>query len=794
MPACDVRRRRRPRDHVSGRILVPAAVFVLGVGCHCWLVQQCKAEPTGNTAGQASNGARTESLGTDDVPEPLVPRRKPTEAEEDRAHALALFSTARALEQRDKPAEALRLYQRALRYDPRSKAAARSVVILADQLGRLDQRDRYLPRAIALESEAVDPIDLVGLVDRTTDEPLRRRAIALLEKIAAARAGKKDKTPSDVALAWTLSETYLAADAFDKAADQVEIVIDAAEHPERFGLKDVEAKEWFGATEYRVFGQYMLRAKRFDRAEALFDEAQRLAPNAVARQYDLARVALGRGKPDDALARLDACLAGGSAELGLAPYDLLAEALEAAGKKDELIPRVAKLVEVSPDNLPAALFLAQTYQKTGEIDKALALFESLVARRPVGEGYRALFAIHRDKEQTDKLAALAGDLVEKVGSVEPIEEEIASLDEPAAEAFFKKALADFPAARPELALLWGQRHMEADEYAKAADAFRLGRDAKKATDEDRAIASYYLAAALAMTDKTDEALAAAREAGKDAKRLPLALAQQAWILFHANRDDEAVLAYDDLIAKYDADHANPGLREVLREARLVLAGLHVAQGDSAKARERLEQVLDEFPDDVSALNDLGYLWADDNAHLERALAMVQKAVEAEPDVAAYRDSLGWALFRLGRLDEALAELERAAAADPTEGELLEHLGVVYDALKRPADAEATWRRAIDAYRKADQPDRADALEKKLPPPDKPAKSDSPLPPTEGGATKDSPLPPAGEGAGVRENFNHGSSKFAFTSHPERSEGSRWPGRFFAPLGMTMSGFGKTWNY
>ena len=41
---------------------------------------------------------------------------------------------------------------------------------------------------------------------------------------------------------------------------------------------------------------------------------------------------------------------------------------------------------------------------------------------------------------------------------------------------------------------------------------------------------------------------------------------------------------------------------------------------------------------------------------------------------AYRDSLGWVLFRLGTLDEAVAELKAAAAADEPDGVILDHLG------------------------------------------------------------------------------------------------------------------------
>ena len=92
------------------------------------------------------------------------------------------------------------------------------------------------------------------------------------------------------------------------------------------------------------------------------------------------------------------------------------------------------------------------------------------------------------------------------------------------------------------------------------------------------------------------------------------------------------------------------------------------------AEEWLEQVLDEFPDDPGAHNDLGYLWADRGVHLQRALRMTRRACQSEPDNVAYRDSYGWALFRVGKYDEAVAQLRKAAAVDEPDGVILDHLG------------------------------------------------------------------------------------------------------------------------
>jgi tetratricopeptide (TPR) repeat protein len=93
------------------------------------------------------------------------------------------------------------------------------------------------------------------------------------------------------------------------------------------------------------------------------------------------------------------------------------------------------------------------------------------------------------------------------------------------------------------------------------------------------------------------------------------------------------------------------------------------------------------------------LWAEQGEHRQRALGMTQFAVAAEPENIAYRDSLGWAYFQLGRYDEAVAELEKAAAEDDPDGVILDHLADAYHKQGQNDKALATWQRAAEAFEK-----------------------------------------------------------------------------------------------
>jgi tetratricopeptide (TPR) repeat protein len=125
-----------------------------------------------------------------------------------------------------------------------------------------------------------------------------------------------------------------------------------------------------------------------------------------------------------------------------------------------------------------------------------------------------------------------------------------------------------------------------------------------------------------------------------------------------------------------------------------LAVVRERQGNVATAETAVRDVLRREPDNPSALNFLGYMWADHSLHLDEAVELVQRALTAEPDNGAYLDSLGWAYFRLGRLDEARPLLERAVALTRGDPVVREHLGDVYKSLNLNGLARDQYRLAL----------------------------------------------------------------------------------------------------
>lgn len=117
-------------------------------------------------------------------------------------------------------------------------------------------------------------------------------------------------------------------------------------------------------------------------------------------------------------------------------------------------------------------------------------------------------------------------------------------------------------------------------------------------------------------------------------------------------------------------------------------------GDLEGAVEVAWRILDENPDDPSALNFVGYLLADNGLRLDEARQLLARAVELRPDEPAFLDSLGWCELQRGELLAAEPYLVRAAELLPEDPEILHHLAELYFRTERIEKAIATWQKAL----------------------------------------------------------------------------------------------------
>jgi len=142
----------------------------------------------------------------------------------------------------------------------------------------------------------------------------------------------------------------------------------------------------------------------------------------------------------------------------------------------------------------------------------------------------------------------------------------------------------------------------------------------------------------------------------------------------------------------------------------VLAQVLEAKGDAEGAERSLRELLARDPKDATALNYLGYMFAERGARLDEAVDLVQRALKIEPDNPSFLDSLGWAYFRQGRLQDADRPLTDAAAKLPNSSVVQDHLGDLRFKQGRFEEAAAAWERSLAGD--GESIDRA-AIERKL---------------------------------------------------------------------------------
>lgn len=305
----------------------------------------------------------------------------------------------------------------------------------------------------------------------------------------------------------------------------------------------------------------------------------------------------------------------------------------------EAIPIYLRILEVQPEDVNAREKLASGFVLTNQRAKAMEMLQEIIEKTP--EKYQPY----------DLLAQLQDEEGRNLARAKQVEE---------GKAMFAKAAANY-----------GQSMLinpgRAQTYLRLAELL-IGplvesERAEKILTEGRARFpqapefTYFLAIAQ-----------------REAKH-----AQQAVITFEEARHEAQASATELLTSRFYFDYGAAADQAGLYDKAAELLRKSIAL-DPAKAAE--------------AYNYLGYMWTEQNIHLDEAEEMIKKALELEPDNAAYLDSRGWLQFRKGNYQEALPDLLRAAQTltrdDPV---VLEHIGDTYAKLNRIPQALEYWQKS-----------------------------------------------------------------------------------------------------
>jgi len=130
------------------------------------------------------------------------------------------------------------------------------------------------------------------------------------------------------------------------------------------------------------------------------------------------------------------------------------------------------------------------------------------------------------------------------------------------------------------------------------------------------------------------------------------------------------------------------------ELRFTAASLLLERDLTELGETEMAELRESHPEHPGAANHVGYRLADRGERLDAAKQKIEVAVRAKPWEAAYVDSMGWVLYKLGDFEAATRWLRRAAALPGGDHpEVLSHLGDAMWRLGLERQAERVWREA-----------------------------------------------------------------------------------------------------
>lgn len=715
-------------------------VNFLLVGCACF--------PGALSAAPQQNDLPR--LQIDERPSPLERVKQLSDSDDDRARSLAFFGQGRILFQHEEYRAALRAYQRAYQWNPESTKVLDEIVPLAFYLERLGPATRYAVLAAENGVDLGEPGLLRQLGQYLIQGEEIERALGLYKQ-AIKQLEDKTVDAEFAAIHMEAARLCYVLDEYKQGARSLEYVVDAIDHPQRYGLTPEQRRRLTGegSSTYLLMGETFLEAGRLGRARDMFDRVHDIAPNDRILPFHYARLAFIAHDHQEALRQLNKYFDAKSTTADQAPYQLLEKVMRAANTTDAdatFAKRIDELRRDNPQNPALTRFVARRQAEAGQDQKALQTYSELLKLPTTFDDYTAIVRAAQKLNKPEPILTVLGRLVAQTGNIDFLGDEKKQLCEdkplvdrlikntlqpqrpdavPAEQAYaaglvamyakrfddadkcLEKSLASTQ-ARQERLIAWGLELFLMDQNERAAATFL--RVLSTNPPENSTGINYYLATAQEMSGKTDMALKTIDNAIREQPDSLLLLNRKGWIFYHSKQLAEAENLFRELVKRFDSEQSAD---DYVKEARFSLSNLCLEQKRVDEAIEWLEQVLDDYPEDAGALNDLGYLLADENKHLHRALRMVRIATKKEPENLAYLDSLGWALFRVGRHEEAVVYLEQATKTESPDGVVLDHLGDAYLELNRIDDATKVWQLAVTALNRADETELREKIAAKI---------------------------------------------------------------------------------
>jgi tetratricopeptide (TPR) repeat protein len=314
-----------------------------------------------------------------------------------------------------------------------------------------------------------------------------------------------------------------------------------------------------------------------------------------------------------------------------------------------------KRVSEKPDDQIALPRLAAIYQRDGDVDKAIATYETALKTNSKNAAILMNLAQLYSSKDIQKAFSLARDAYK----LSPNDDQVAST---------------------------------LGRLAYATDNYRLAFNLLKQTAQDQpgnSALQYDFAKAAYSVGSVSEASAAMQSALQIG--LPSAQSAEAGRFLEmiglAANPDQAVAAVSRLqqILKSDANYL---------PALVVMAVINERENDVVAAQQAYEKVLTQYPDFAPAQKQLAILYSQDPNNKEKAYALAVKARDAFPDDSELAKAFAIIVFQQGDYARALNLLQASVADRSTDPEPLYYLGLTQYHLKNRVGSKDSLQRAL----------------------------------------------------------------------------------------------------